>query len=219
MTDPRLDHNLSDDLAALLAEHDDDTPITFGELVDRIGDRGFGFSLLLLSLPSALPVPAPGYSTPFGIAIVGLAVQMVMGRRTPWLPDWITRRELSGSFARRAIGAAVSFLRRVEHLIKPRFGFFQTRPALAGVGLLIMLMGALMIIPLPGTNTAPAMAIFLVGVGLIEDDGLVIALAGLAAAAAAALYGTLIGIMIHAGMEWDQVYDAAKDTIKGWMGR
>jgi hypothetical protein len=73
---------LSADLQRVLDEHSD----TLGELRTALWDRGFGLSMLLLSLPSALPVPAPGYSTPFGIALVGLAAQMMMGRPTPWLP-------------------------------------------------------------------------------------------------------------------------------------
>jgi hypothetical protein len=219
MSDAPLDRHLSDDLQRLLDEHDGDSAISFGELVDRVGDRGFGFSLLLLSLPSALPVPAPGYSTPFGIAILGLAAQMLMGRSTPWLPQWVTKRELSASFARKAVGTAIAFLRKVEHLIRPRFAALRSRPALVVVGLLVACMGGLMTIPLPGTNTAPAMAIFLVGVGLVEEDGLVVALAAVAAAGAAALYGALFGVMIYAGMEWTEVYDGAKSTIKGLLGR
>jgi hypothetical protein len=219
MTEAALDRHLSDDLQRLVDEQDPDEPLTFGGLVDRIGDRGFGFSLLLLSLPSALPVPAPGYSTPFGLAIVALATQMLRGRRTPWLPKFIERRTLGGAFARRALQAAIGFLRRVEHLIRPRWGLLHSRGALVFVGLLIGIMGGLMIIPLPGTNTAPAMAVFLVGVGLVEEDGAVIALASLAALAATILYGSLFGIMIYAGLEWDQVYELAKTTLKGWLGR
>jgi len=219
MTEAALDRHLSDDLQRLMDEQDPEEPLTFGELVERIGDRGFGFSLLLLALPSALPVPAPGYSTPFGLAIVALAAQMLGGRKTPWLPGFITRRTLGGAFARRALKTAIGFLKRVEHLIRPRWALLHSRAALVFVGLLVGLMGALMIIPLPGTNTAPAMAIFLVGVGLIEEDGAVVGLAALAALGATILYGSLFGIMIYAGMEWDQVYDAAKTTIKGWLGR
>jgi hypothetical protein len=214
-----LDSHLSADLQALLDEHDDSQPLAFGELVDRIGDRGFGFSLLLLSLPSALPVPAPGYSTPFGIAIVGLALQMVVGRKTPWLPESILKRELSGSFARRLLSAAIGFLRRVEHLIKPRLAVIHGRLGVALLGGLVAAMGCLMIIPLPGTNTAPAMVIFLCALGIIEEVGAVISLAMLAGAGATALYGTLIGLVVFAGQEWEQVYEGAKDVIKGLLGR
>jgi len=66
----------------------------YGEVFERIGDRGFGVLLIILSLPSALPVPAPGYSTPFGILIAVLALQMIAGRTTPWLPERAARTKL-----------------------------------------------------------------------------------------------------------------------------
>jgi hypothetical protein len=216
--DAVVPHTLSQDLQHLLDEQGDE-PITFGQLVEKLGDRGFGFSLLLLSLPSALPVPAAGYSTPFGIAIVGLALQMVRGRSTPWLPERVLNRSMSASFARKMLGAAIAFLRRVEHLLKPRLPVMHGRAGLAVAGALIVLMGCLMILPVPGTNTAPAMVIFLVAVGLIEEDGLALGGAWLAGFGAIALYGTIIAIVISTGASFGVVLEDVKDAIKGLLGR
>ncbi len=214
----QADHKLSEDLQRLLDENGDES-ITFGQLVDQLGDRGFGFSLLLLALPSALPVPAAGYSTPFGIAIVGLAIQMIRGRTTPWLPAKILNRSMKASFARKMIGAAIAFLRRVEHLLKPRLPLMHGRGGLIVAGTLILLMGCLMTLPIPGTNTAPAMVIFLVAIGLIEEDGLALAVAWLAGLGAVALYGTIIGIVVYTGSEFEVVFEQAKTFIKGLLGR
>ena len=214
----QVEHTLSEDLQRLLDEHGDES-ITFGQLVDKVGDRGFGFSLLLLALPSALPVPAAGYSTPFGLAIIALALQMIRGRATPWLPDRVRNRSLSASFARKMIGAAIAFLRRVEHLLKPRLAVMHGRGGLVVAGTLILLMGCLMTLPIPGTNTAPAMVIFLVAVGLIEEDGLALGAAWAAGAGAVALYGTIIGIVVYTGSEFGVVMEEVKGFIKGLLGR
>ncbi len=216
--DAAVDHKLSEDLQRLLDGHTDE-PITFGELVDQLGDRGFGFSLLLLALPSALPVPAAGYSTPFGIAIVGLAAQMVMGRSTPWLPEKVLSRKLSPGFSKKMLGAAIAFLKRVEHLLKPRMPVMHGRAGMAVAGTLMVLMGCLMILPIPGTNTAPAMVIFLVAIGLIEEDGLALSGAWFAGLGAVALYGTIIGIVVYTGSEFEVVLEQAKGFIKGLLGR
>ena len=40
--------------------------VTLSELLLIAEERTFGFLFVLLSLPSALPIPAPGYSIPFG---------------------------------------------------------------------------------------------------------------------------------------------------------
>jgi hypothetical protein len=214
----QADHKLSEDLQRLLDEHPDEA-MTFGQLVDKLGDRGFGFSLLMLALPSALPVPAAGYSTPFGIAIVGLAAQMVLGRSTPWMPEKILNRTLSPGFSRKMLGAAIAFLKRVEHLLKPRLPVMHGRGGLMVAGVLIILMGCLMILPIPGTNTAPAMVIFLVAIGLIEEDGLALAVAWLAGLGAVALYGGIIGVVVYTGSEFEVVFEQVKTFIKGLLGR
>ncbi|BBD57245.1 hypothetical protein NIES2109_00100 [Nostoc sp. HK-01] len=46
------------------------------------------------------------------------------------------------------------------------------------IGIAIALMSISMMIPIPGTNTLPAMGIFVTGFGLLEDDG-AISLGGL----------------------------------------
>ena len=49
---------LSQDLQDLLL-HGDEDGIKLSELVVALGDRGFGLLFIILSLPSALPIPAP----------------------------------------------------------------------------------------------------------------------------------------------------------------
>src|SRR5210317_2450492 len=97
--------NLSEDLKGLLL-HGNDEGITMSEFVDALGDRGFGLLFIILSLPSALPIPAPGYSTPFGIMITILAIQMMAGRQSPWLPQWAAKKRIGRKMAERMIGTA-----------------------------------------------------------------------------------------------------------------
>ena len=205
--------HLSADLQRVLDVHAGQ-PITLGALRSSLGDRGFGLSMLLLSLPSALPVPAPGYSTPFGIALVGLAGQMLLGRKEPWLPARIEAWELSPTAAKTMLGAAIAFLSRIEHLVKPRGRWVRSRLGMVVPAILVMLMGGLMILPIPGTNTAPAGTIFLIGVGMLEKDGLLISGATLLAAGAAALYGGAIYFLVTAGMSIDETLGA----VKGFLG-
>ena len=47
-----------------LLKADDERDLSIGEITRAVGEKGFGLLLIVLSLPSALPVPAPGYSTP-----------------------------------------------------------------------------------------------------------------------------------------------------------
>jgi hypothetical protein len=77
---------LSNELQRYFFEETRPNQVTLADILLLAGERIFGFLLVILSLPSALPVPAPGYSVPFGILIFILAVQLIIGAKTPWLP-------------------------------------------------------------------------------------------------------------------------------------
>ncbi len=201
--------SLAESLEALLA---DDRPNGFsiGELVESVGEKGFGLLLLVLSLPSALPVPAPGYSTPFGLVIILIAAQMLAGREALWLPRRLREVRLKPTLAKRMLGTGARFLRKVEHLIRPRQRWVTSRTGQTALGALIIAMAALMVLPIPLTNTAPAMVIFLLGAALTEDDGLLAAAAFAAGCLAVLLYAGVIYLLITEGPE-------AIDAIKGWI--
>ncbi|MCH9649605.1 MAG: exopolysaccharide biosynthesis protein [Deltaproteobacteria bacterium] len=155
---------------------------TLGAIVDSIGERGFGLLLALLALPAALPVPAPGYATPFGILMIGLGIQMIRGHHQPSLPEKARKRVIRHrAFSATVRGAGLP-LKVAEFLVRPRWSNLAThRSMLVLVGAVIVVLAAFMSIPIPLTNTIPSFAIFLLACGLLEKDGLVL-LGGLLAA-------------------------------------
>ena len=207
--------HLSTDLKNLLS-HGDEAGIEMGDLIQALGDRGFGLLLIVLSLPSALPVPAPGYSTPFGVVISILALQLMVGRQTPWLPKWAIKKKIGRKLAQKMIGAAVGFFKRVEPLIKPRWGWVLARSGHLIAGILIITMAALMIIPIPLTNTAPAMVIFVIGVALTEDDGLGVLLSCILAVLAVLLYLAAFTAISYYGL---QGVDQLMEIARGWFSK
>ena len=127
---------------------------------------------MVLSLPSALPIPAAGYSTPFGIIFIALGLQMLAGRHRPWLPKWAAKRKLSRAFAEKAIGGAARWLTKIEKLVHPRLKWISSPFGSRFMSFVVVVMAMLMTLPIPTTNTFPAAVIFLIGVGLSEEDGL-----------------------------------------------
>ena len=66
------------------------------------------------------------------------------------------------------------WIQKIEGFTKPRKSYICKSPAgRAIIGASIALMSISMMTPIPGTNTLPAIGIFVTGFGLIEDDGLV----------------------------------------------
>jgi hypothetical protein len=172
--------------------------ITLADILLLTEERIFGVLLVVLSLPSALPVPAPGYSVPFGFLIFVLAVQLIAGARIPWLPQRLSRHPLELTTVQGVLKAGLPWLRRIEAVTRPRLT--QVCTSLLGrvvIGLAIALMGISMMIPIPGTNTLPAIGVFITGFGLLEDDG-AISLAGLVVC----LMGFMLSTSILVALFW-----------------
>lgn len=206
--------SLAETLEQTLVSQNEQGP-SIGELTSAVGDKGFGLLLMILSLPSALPVPAPGYSTPFGIAIAIIAIQMLTGRHSVWLPEKIKQVRINPSIAEKMIGAASKFLRMVENWIKPRQRWVRSKGGQAALAIVIIIMSCLMMLPIPLTNTFPAMVIFMIGIGLSEDDGFLAIAAFGVGLCAVALYGYIIYLVITQGPE---AAEGIKDWIKGLLG-
>ena len=170
---------LSSELYRYFCEEERAETVQLSDFLEIAQERIFGFLFVIFSLPSALPIPAPGYSIPFGVVMFLLASQMIMGAKQPWFPQRVENHQLSLQKVQGFVKRGVPWLRRLEILARPRLSYICT--SLAGrivLGSAIALMSISMMIPIPGTNTAPAIGIFMIGFGLQEDDG-VICLAGL----------------------------------------
>jgi hypothetical protein len=203
------DQKLSEELQSLLATDGDS--LTVAQLTDRVGDRGFGLLLLVLSLPSALPVPAAGYSVPFGLLLLVLSIQMLIGKTHPVFPQRMQKVTLGKRTAERLLKSAAWIFQRLEWVIRPRMQWVGRRAGLSLMGILVMAMAVLMMIPIPMTNTFPAFVIFLIGIGLTEEDGVFAILACVVGVAAVVLYAALVWAIIVYGPE---VVVTIKDAIR-----
>jgi hypothetical protein len=190
---------LSEDLHHHFLEESPRDPVTLADVLGLAGERTFGFLFVLLALPSALPVPAAGYSVPFGLVLFLLAVQLMAGAKTPWLPRRIMNHSIALSRWRAIVKTGIPWIRRIERVAEARLSRVCTsRAGHAVIGGAIALMATFMMVPIPGTNTLPAIGVFVTGLGLLEDDG-VIGLAGLGLCSIAAiltlaiLYGLALG--------------------------
>ena len=167
-------NKLSADIDAFLQDPKRGEQISLQELQNMAGERGFGFFLALLALPSGVPVPAAGYSIPFGILLFLLAAQMLVGYRQPWLPERVQQWSVPTSFAKAVLEKGSWILKRVELFARPRMSWIcHSHVGHRALAVAIALMSISMMIPIPGTNTLPAFSIFVIGVGLLDEDGIV----------------------------------------------
>lgn len=148
--------------------------VSFGQLLHHLGIHGFVFFLLLLALFNIVIFMLPGLSILFGVPMLILAAQMVLGIRTPIFPDVIRRRTIRGATLHKGLDLAVAALEKIENTIRPRF-LFLTHPAVLRVHALAALVLALMVaVPVPFLNLPPTVGVVLLSIGLLQRDGLFI---------------------------------------------
>jgi hypothetical protein len=201
---------LGETLARLL-QSENTRGLSLREITAAVGEKGFGLLLMVLALPSALPIPAPGYSTPFGVVITLVALQMILGRQTVWLPQRLGNMRIKPSLAETMLRSACRFLHKIERFILPRQLWLRGRAGQTALGTVVLCMACLMIFPIPLTNTVPAMVIFLIGIGLAEEDGLLALGAFALGCCAVLLYLAVIYLLIQQGPE---AIDAIKESIR-----
>lgn len=202
---------LSTELNRYFFEETRTEKVTLGEIFALTEERIFGFLFVILALPSALPVPAPGYSIPFGIAMFFLAIQLIVGRDRPWLPEKMLKGSMKLTTVQSFVKKGIPWLKRIENVSKPRISYICTSlPGRIIIGVAIALMSISMCIPIPGTNTLPAIGIFITAFGLLEDDGL-ISLVGLFVCSLAA---TLTTAILFVGKEAVEAFiNLLKDSL------
>ena len=153
--------------------------LTFNQLQALLQGQGMGIWIVLLALPSALPVPAMGYSTPFGLALAYLSIRFIQGKTQFAIPQKWGNKALK--LPAKITHQAIRFLKLIEHFVHPqRFPLanrFFKRPV---VGVNMLILSIIMALPIPLTNTAPALIILLFGLGLMEGDGLTLCLCQIA---------------------------------------
>ncbi len=185
-------------LSEILADTIADEVVTLGEVVDRLGWRGFGLIMIVLALPTLIPVLPPGSAATIGALYILLSLQVLIGRDEPWLPRRARRFRLSARAVAALRQRGVPFLRRLERFSRPRAVWWDDRVLSRGVAGLVLIFGVILLLPLPFLNTLPALAVLILGMGLLNRDG-VFLLVGLLLAVAVVLIiifglGTLIGL-------------------------
>lgn len=180
--------------------YSDGERVTFGEILASLRQRAFGFAMLIFSLPCALPMP-PGIPTVCGAALAIIALNLIAVRRKLWLPRAIMSKSIARADLRRVVDRMLPLLERLERFCRPRLQILTEPVARVLVGVVVLVLGLIMVLPIPLIgNMPPGAAAAVIAVGITERDGVVvlIGLVGATAAivvASAATWAVLLAIV------------------------
>jgi hypothetical protein len=172
-----------------------DRPRTLGSLVDLFGEKGFAVAFIVLMATPALPLPTGGVTHFFEAIAMLLALELMVGRRTVWLPAKWRRLDLSGPTGTRIASALTKRIRWVERFSHPRLRVLLTRRSSGVVfGLVVFTLSltAFVAPPFSGLDTLPALGVVVVALGVLLEDFL-LAAAGLVVGALGALLVIALG--------------------------
>jgi hypothetical protein len=166
-------------------------------LIGSLPHRSFGAILVFLGVLAMVPV----VSIPAGILIAVLAVQIVLGYRTPILPRALMNRPLPSSYLRTLEQRAIPFLTRLETAVRPRWPTY-VHGMLRITGVVVLLLTVILLtFPLPLSNIPPAAIITLIALADTEQDGLLLSIALAAAILLLVLaFAAVLGLVD--GAEW-----------------
>lgn len=190
LTPPR---KLSEELIGL-QERSHVQTLTLRDVIQTLGGRAYSLLLILLALPFITPIPLPGLSTPFGLAIGLISLRLVLGQR-PFLPKKLQRREIPAGFFDKLVKVAARVIRFLEKFLRPRLAIVTEFGWARQIHALLMLLAALTLLlplPIPFTNSFPAWVVLLMAGGLLERDGVVV-IAAYVVFAAGIAYFVLLG--------------------------
>ena len=171
--------------------------ITLGDVLDPLGERAFGFLILILALPNFIPVPI-GVGGPMGVLVAIIGMQMLLGFEHPWLFGVLRRRGVKRESLERFVRRLTPVLGWLERLCKPRWEALTRHPAHRVTGFLLVLVGIALALPIPFTNYPFGFLLVIYAVALIEGDGIALMIAWLASAAVAVTLTTLSQAIVDA---------------------
>ncbi len=180
-----MDSNLklSQQLQHLFRDH---KKIKINNLSNLVGEKSFAFAFILLMMTAALPLPTGGITHFFEILTMLLALELVFGRKTIWLPKRWRHASIKSPKPGKGLNRLVSIIKWFEKFSRPRVvQIHRSSKMLRVVGLIVILLAltAFLAPPFSGLDTLPALGIVILSLGIMLEDWVV------------AIMGIVVGIV------------------------
>lgn len=185
-----------------LAIGDPEEILKLRDVLADLGRSTFGMLLMVATLPAFIPIPglAGALSGPL-VMLVGM--QLLFLLRKPWLPGFLAERGPHRRLLVRFNQRISPWLERLEHLVKPRLTAVLDHPsATLFTGLLLVLLGLLLSLPIPFTNYLFGALMLMFALALLERDGALMLVAWIAGIVAIGFFGVLSGNLVAMATRW-----------------
>ncbi len=149
-------------------------------IIESFGDRAFGPVMLLSGLFMLTPLGAiPMVPAAFGFVVITFAVQLLMRRNTPWMPNVLSKVKVSSKRVRQVKRKVQPVLAKIDGIIRPRMQWAAKGPFQVLAAFIAIILSAAMV-PLgavPFAVCIPGFVLGLLGLGITARDGIMMLMA------------------------------------------
>lgn len=158
----------------ILLEKAKEGPVSIKTLLTILSGKGKVLLLIFISLGFS---QIPGISIFLGFLICYLGLRLAMFRSAIWMPKSLLHKKLSSYLLIKVINQILKFLKFISRWSRPRYVWMTQNSTFHVItGLMIALVGLSIALspPLPFVGLLSFAAIFLIAIGLLNNDGIYI---------------------------------------------
>ncbi len=181
--------------------------ITIKDFLELMGKSGGLITCMILAVPFLIPISIPGTGIIAGLVIFIISTSIIFDKRY-LIPNRLMKRKMSKKNLIKILDATFRLLTYLEKYIKPRLLIMTNKAIMRKINSFFMIFSALLFmtpLPIPLTDTLPALCVFFLAAGTLECDGYLI-LAGYAVIIITTIYFAsviLLGLMgLSAGLSY-----------------
>lgn len=183
----------------LAAYSEEYTTVTLNEIVAILGSSSNYVIILFLVTPFLQPIPLFGLSTVNGLLILSSSILIVM-KKPFFLPTFAKRQIIKGTTLRKICRTLLSLFETTKKWLRRRGRFMSKHILMRWMnGIMVGALGLLLAVPLPlpFTNTLPALSIAAIALGALREDGVVICAGWILSLLTAIYFSTLMTLPLR----------------------
>jgi len=147
--------------------------IPIRDLVDAMQAIGFGLAMMIFAFGIIIPLPPP-FPSIIAMPLIIFSLQMIAGYTAPKLPKRFEKITVKRSVVAMLVQKSAPYIRKVEHILRPRLAFVTTPRAERVIGIFTLIFSSFIVFPMPLSNFIPGLGILIISFGLLGKDGLVV---------------------------------------------
>jgi len=148
-------------------------PKTIDDLQAQFEGKSFAVAFLLLMSLAALPLPTGGVTHVLEIINLLLAVELIFGRKTIWLPNWAKNKSFGKMMTKNALPKFNKLIAWFEQFSRPRLsGLFGQRWFMSLLGILVFIytLAAFLAPPFSGLDTLGGLGVVTIALSWLFED-------------------------------------------------